>query len=347
MKPIPAYTFDDVLISPRYSEVRSRTNVNLSTKLGNLDLELPIVSSNMKTITGAKMAATIAMSGGLGILHRFCTIEDNAKMYDDAMNLLVYPDNPERESIWAENIGVSLGVKKEDKDRFIRLHQAGARVFCIDVAHGHHILVKEMIKWIRGFDVERDTMTIIAGNIATAQAYEDLIEWGADIAKVGIGPGAACITRQRTGVGVPQLYALEQIYNASLSQKKPIPFIADGGISLVGDAAKALKFADAVMMGSIFSGTSETPGHVFENEHGEMYKTYGGSASGENKGENKFVEGVVKTVRFKGKVKYIIRKIKEGLQGACSYVGANNLAEFKENCEFVFLSNGSQRESKF
>lgn len=157
---------------------------------------------------------------------------------------------------------------------------------------------------------------------------------------------SACITRQRTGVGVPQLYALEQVYNASLSQKKPIPFIADGGISLVGDVAKALKFADAVMMGSIFSGTSETPGHVFENEHGEMYKTYGGSASGENKGENKFVEGVVKTVRFKGKVKYIIRKIKEGLQGACSYVGANNLAEFKENCEFVFLSSGSQKESK-
>lgn len=196
MKPIPAYTFDDVLISPRYSEVRSRTNVNLSVKLGNLDLELPIVSSNMKTITGAKMAATIAMSGGLGILHRFCTINDNVKMYEDAMKLIVYPDNPDREAIWAENVGVSIGVKDEEKLRFIKLYEAGARVFCIDVAHGHHILVKEMVKWINTFrDSRRDALcpndgiTVIAGNIATAQAYEDLIEWGADIAKVGIGPG--------------------------------------------------------------------------------------------------------------------------------------------------------------
>ena len=355
MKSIIAYTFDDVLISPRYSTVRSRaTGVSLSVKLGNIDLDLPIISSNMKTITGSKMAATMAMNGGLGILHRFCTVEDNVKMYEEAMKLIVYPDNPDREAIWAENVGVSFGVKDDDKRRFERLLNAGARIFCIDVAHGHHILVKEMVEWINSFrDSKRDAVcpndgiTIIAGNIATAQAYEDLIEWGVDVAKVGIGPGAACITRQRTGVGVPQLYALEQIYNASLSQKKPIPFIADGGISLSGNVPKALKFADAVMIGSMFSGTSETPGHVFENEQGEMYKTYGGSASGENKGENRFVEGVVKIVRFKGKVKYIIRKIKEGLQGACSYVGAKDLVEFKENCEFVLLSNGAQRESKF
>jgi IMP dehydrogenase len=343
LKPIEACTFDDVLIAPRYSEVRSRSDVNLATKLGDIELCLPVISSNMKTITGSKMASTIAMLGGIGILHRFCSVEENVEMYEYAIRLInaEIPADTLAKRMFSKNVGVSLGVKDDDKRRFENLYKAGARIFCIDVAHGHHVLVKEMVEWLQGCNI-----TIIAGNIATAEAYDDFVDWGVDIAKVGIGPGAACITRKRTGVGVPQLYALEQVYNASLSQKKPIPFIADGGISMVGDAVKALKYADAVMLGSFFSGTSETPGHVFRNEHDEMYKTYGGSASGENKGENKFVEGVVKTVRFKGKVKYLIKELTEGIQSACSYVGAKDLIEFKENCEFVRLSPGAQKESK-
>lgn len=347
MKPTIAYTFGDVLISPCYSKIRSRaTDVDLSSALGKIKLKIPIVSANMKTITGPKMAATMAMHGGLGILHRFCTVEENVKMFNEATSQILLPDNPELFIDEVKNIGVSIGVKESEKKRFEALWLAGARIFCIDVAHGHHVLVEEMVSWIREQWPSGRDVTIIAGNIATAQAYEDYIEWGVDIAKVGIGPGAACITRKRTGVGVPQLYALEQVYNASLEAKNPIPFIADGGISEAGDVAKAMKFADAVMVGSFFSGATETPGNVFRNENGEHYKTYGGSASGENKGENKFVEGVVKTVRFKGHVKYLIRELVEGLQGSCSYVGAGNLAEFKENCEFILLSNGSQRESK-
>jgi IMP dehydrogenase len=350
-----AYTYSDVLIKPAYSEILSRsTGVDLATKIGELDLRLPVISSNMKTITGPKMAAAIAMHGGLGLLHRFCTIEENVKMYCETIKLVTHNrhvfdsrsdeiENAERYS----RIGVSIGVKDEDKDRFDNLYGAGARVFCIDVAHGHHILVKNMLKWInenvRG---DRDQMTLIAGNIATPDAYNALSDWGADAAKVGIGPSPVCRTRYNTGVGVPQLYALETIFKESMTHADPISIIADGGISHVGDIAKALKYADAVMLGSMLAGTSETPGSAFRNEQGDWYKVYGGSASGENKGANRFVEGVVKTVKFNGEVKYIIREIEQGLQSTFSYVGASNHNEFQEYCEFLHISGGAHGESK-
>lgn len=345
-----AYTFNDVLIAPRYSEIESRSDVDLSTQIGHLKLKVPIISSNMKTVTGPKMAATIAKLGGLGLLHRFCTIEENLDMYTQAWQLA--EGNVSCPSGLGVNIGASIGVKEEDKERFEKLYDLGARTFCIDVAHGHHILVKKMLEWIESFKALRklqdplEKLTIIAGNIATPEAYNDLCDWGADVVKVGIGPGSACATRKNTGVGVPQLYALEMINDALLHHPQPASIIADGGLSYVGDIAKALKYADAVMLGSMFSGTSESPGHVFRNEQGDHYKVYGGSASGENKGENKFVEGVMKTVRFKGKVKYIIREIEDGLKSAFSYVGVNNLLDFQTKCEFINISDGARTESK-
>lgn len=352
-----AYTYSDVLIEPQYSEVLSRSSVDTSTKVGNECLRLPIISSNMKTVTGPKMAATIAVHGGLGLLHRFCTIEENVQMYIEAVNLYydICSDVELRKSFLsgskAANIGVSIGVKDEDKERFTKLYEAGARIFCIDVAHGHHILVKNMLKWINDqvFLWDRNSrgqITLIAGNIATGVAYQDLCEWGADAAKVGIGPSPVCRTRYNTGVGVPQLYALEQVYERATTLIKPISIIADGGISCVGDIAKALKYADVVMIGSMFAGCSETPGTVFRNEDSEFYKVYGGSASGENKGENRFVEGIIKTVKFKGKVKYILREIEQGLQSSFSYTGSNNLKEFQANCVFNSISAGSQKESR-
>ncbi len=343
------YTYSDVLIKPQYSEVVSRGSVDLTTKLGGSTLKLPIISSNMKNITGPKMAAEISNSGGLGLLHRFCTIEENLDMYTQAWQLA--EGNVSCPSGLGANIGVSIGVKEEDKERFEKLYDLGARTFCIDVAHGHHILVKKMLEWIsnemfRWGRGERGRLTLIAGNVATRDAYFDLVEWGADVVKVGIGPGLGCITRKNTGVGVPQLHALEEVFEASLCVQQPAAIIADGGITYVGDIAKALKYADAVMLGSMIAGTSESPGNVFRNENNEFYKVYGGSAAGENKGENRFVEGVMTTVKFKGHVKYILREIEQGLQSAFSYVGANNLKEYQDRCEFICISSGSQRESK-
>jgi IMP dehydrogenase/GMP reductase len=330
------YTYNDVLIQPRYSEIGTRSKVDLSTKIGNHCFELPVISANMKDITGYKMASEIGNHNGLALLHRFFSIEQSVKEFLDAQRTLKLTNKK-------NNVGVSIGVQENDKQRFESLYEAGARIFCIDVAHGHHLHVKKMLKWV---NFQAFGCTIIAGNIATPEAYNDMCEWGADAVKVGIGPSPVCRTRYNTGAGVPQLFALERVWGESMNHKKPISIIADGGISHVGDIAKALKYSDAVMLGSMIAGTSETPGNVFRNEEGEFYKVYGGSASGENKGENRFVEGAIKLVKFKGKVKFILREIEHGLQSSFSYVGANNLKEFQNNCEFVYLSGGSRGESK-
>lgn len=340
-----SYTFNDVLIKPKYSEVLSRSNVSLECKLGNHSFDLPVISANMRTITGHNMATTIAKHGGLGILHRFCNISDNVDIFTTAKNNLIsqLPNSSSKTS----NIGVSVGVQDNDKERFDKLYEAGASLFCIDVAHGHHVLVKNMIKYINNImGKDRNLITLIAGNIASSDAYSDLSEWGADVIKCGVGPGMCCQTRQNTGVGVPQLSMLEEIDTQRRNQIKSPHIIADGGIKCVGDVAKALKYADMVMIGGYISGTSETPGNVYKGANGQYYKVYGGSASGENKGENKFVEGMTKTVDFRGKVKYILKEIREGLQSSCSYVGANNLNEFKDKCEFVHISSGGRSESK-
>ena len=324
------YTFNDVLIKPKYSEILSRSTVDLTS----MGLKLPVISANMKTITGPKMAKAMYDYDGMGILHRFNDIDTAVEEFKGVNSTL--------------RCGVSIGVQEEDKVRFDKLYDAGARLFCVDVAHGHHVLVKKMLQWIRANNFANyDNPWLIAGNIATGEAAYDLVDWGADILKVGIGPGSVCQTRSRTGCGVPQLYALEEVYNELKNQgKSNIKIIADGGITTVGDIAKALKFADAVMIGSMIAGTSETPGNVYKDPNGQFYKMYGGSASGENKGENKFVEGMMKTIPFRGKVKYILREIKEGLQSAFSYVGANNMAEYKEKCEFIHISGSASKESK-
>lgn len=338
-------TYADVLIEPKYSTVTSRSNVDTSSILHKTLLELPVITANMKTVTSGKMAVTACLNGGMGILHRFMSIEDNVAEFEYANNLI-----PKFKGVG--NIGVSIGVHEEDKKRFEALYEAGARIFCIDVAHGHHILVKNMVQWINDnifiWDrAGRGKMTLIVGNIATGDAYYDLTNWGADVVKVGIGPGHACQTRKRTGCGVPQLGALQDIHEQRMGQKSGPSIIADGGISHIGDVAKALKYADAVMMGSYFAGTTETPGHVHRNAEGGFYKVYGGSASAENKGENKFVEGITTTIPFIGHAEYLFKEIKEGLQSAFSYVGAYNIQEFKNNCEFVHVTGAGSTEGHY
>lgn len=335
-----AITFSDVLIVPQYSEVLSRSNVDISSDMGKFTLKTPIISANMKDITGTKMAIELAKLGALGILHRFMSIEENVNAFYDCMHEI---NNP-------YSVGVSVGVKEEEKTRFLELKKAGAKIFVLDVASGDHILVKNMLTFIRENSDKKDTY-VIAGNIATKESAINLIEWGSDAIKAGIGGGKVCMTRLFCGVGVPQLTVLKEIKEMLIEKNLThIKLISDGGINSSGDIAKALAYADAVMVGSILSGTSETPGDVFQNPEGQFYKTYGGSASGENKvksgNANRFVEGVVKTVQFKGHVKYIIRKIEDGVKSAFSYSDANNLKEFQENVILRMISGGGKSESK-
>jgi IMP dehydrogenase len=349
-----ALTFSDVSIIPRYSEIGTRRGIetggeiDLTSDFGPFKLRLPVFAANMKSICGPKMAIAMRLSGGMGILHRFCSNEDAVQDFLEVVEcgeLKSFEEN-----VW--NVGVSVGVQAEDKVRFNALYDAGARIFCIDIAHGHSKMMKDMIKFVKTYD----GVYIIAGNIATGEGASDLIEWGANCVKVGIGPGAACETRKNTGVGVPQLTACEWVHNAVVraSNGRNIKIIADGGIRVSGDIPKALKYVDAVMVGSFIAGTEETPGAVFRDDNGDDYKVYQGSASGENKVSNgkpnEYVEGISLKVKFRNHVKYILSEggtsIREGLQSSFSYVGARTLPEFKMNCDFMEMSSGGKRESK-
>jgi IMP dehydrogenase len=343
-------SFSEIFIVPQYSEIETRDKVDTSSLIGPLRLDLPIISANMTSITDVGMAVSMAESGGFGILPRFNTNKEAGAVFIEAKNRTTHP------------IGVSIGVHEVDKIRFKELFRAGARVFCIDVAHGHHVKVKNMLSWIRknyGFyrDGEWDKANldispiIIAGNVASHWGVKDLHTWGADIIKVGVGPGSCCQTRRNTGVGVPQFGLLEDIdYQYKLADLQVPPLISDGGIKYPSDVVKALIFSNAVMVGGIIAGTTETPGHVYENEHGGLYKKFGGSASGESKvsngGTNRFVEGHMTDVPFRGKVKYILLKIQEGLKSGISYSGANNIPEFKECVIYGEMSLGGTIESK-
>ena len=334
-----AYTFSDVLIKPKYSDIESRKEVDISSDFGPFKLDLPIISAPMKSITEEKMSLEMHNNGGLGILHRFCSINEAIKTFHNS-------------SSSPYSCGVSIGVQDEDKERFDALFEEGARIFCIDVANGYCKRVKDMIEWImaRNNGEKLNKAYIIAGNVATPEGARFLADCGAHAIRVGIGPGRACTTRKNTGIGVPQLYSLMTIYE-ELENANPRPrIIADGGIRCIGDISKCLKYSDAAMVGSFISGTSETPGAAFKDENGLYYKVYKGSASGETKVEygkaNEYVEGIAIKVPFRGRVKYILREIAEGLKSAFSYTNSRTLEEFHKNCEFIEITGGGKEESK-
>jgi len=340
-----AITFSDIQIEDQYSDVDSRSkDVDVSTFLGDnkFKLMLPVISANMPDITEYKMAIEMYKNGGFGILHRFMSIEENVDQLKKAQETLC--------------CGVSIGVKEEEKERFDRLYAAGAKTFCIDIAHGHCKQMQDMLKWVCS-RVGTQSITIMAGNIATGDSALDLVDWGANILKIGIGPGSVCRTRSNTGVGKPQFSAIKEVYEALQRDGiKHVRTISDGGIQNAGDVPKALIYTDAVMIGAVLAGTTETPGNVYAEPGTNLinrtwYKMYGGSASAENKRKNgqegRFVEGEMKKIPFKGHAKYLLREIEDGLKSSLSYSGARNLKEYKEKVKWYMISDGGKRESKF
>jgi len=341
------FTFDDVLLIPQYSDIEHRSEVTLATKiLPNLNLELPYVSANMDTVTDHRMAFTMASHGACGILHRYLSIDEMLDEIKSYRQLFAENSIPEQPMI------VSIGV--HDSDRVDSAFSVGIRNFCIDVAHGHHALVKKKIQELRNkFGSE---VGIIAGNVASYQGAYDLFDWGADCIKVGIGPGSVCTTRIKTGSGYPQLSAVVSAYRAKLdflssNPGKEVFIIADGGIKVYGDITKALASgADAVMMGSIFSGCKETPGTVWRNENEEMTKSYRGMASAPAQSdfgiENINEEGVAVTVKYKGSVRHILSRMSKGVRSGLSYSGARNISELQQKAKFVKVSYSSYLEGK-
>ena len=328
-----SFNYNDVYLVPSYSELESRSMVDLSVKLFKHPefhtLRMPVIAANMKTVTGPDMAIALYELGAMGILHRFQ--KSKKKYIDDCMQYFLV-NCPIDISVGVNNLE-PLVVFENDKNKGL------LRSITIDIAHGYHIKMKRQIakvkEWlsVNGLETQVD---IIAGNVCTAEAVEELCNWGADIVKVGIGPGSACTTRIMTGYGIPQFSAV--LACTERKNELGIKIIADGGITSVGDISKALAAgADAIMAGSLFAGTKESPGPKlrkgnYPNE--TFYKSYMGSASYESKLETgnsgKHTEGVSMEIPYKGAVSYAIKDIHDGLCSAFSYAGASNLKEYQE-----------------
>lgn len=461
-------TFDDVLLVPKRSDVYSRKDVDTSARLTrDLSLNIPLVSANMDTVTESAMARAMARAGGIGIIHRFLSIErqaeevravkraenaviedpltigpdetlgavrklmkqesvsgfpvvevvrgkkklvgiltgrdllfesDNALRVRDLMttrvitappsieveeakkllhkhrieklplvgkdgtlaglmtlkDLLKRIDNPHaaKDKKGRLLVGAAVGVKDETLERTEKLLEVGADVIVIDIAHGHNVRAIETTKLLRSTFGSK--IQIIAGNIATAEAAEDLAKAGADGLKVGIGPGAACTTRIVTGVGIPQLTAIMDI--ADTAHRLDIPFIADGGVRRSGDLSKALAAgANTAMIGNLLAGTEESPGE-FIMDRGIAYKYYRGMASyeatrekvaidGGGDGFSRAPEGAAGRVAYRGDVAMVVGDLVGGLRSSMSYLGARTLEEFSVNAEFIRVTDSGRIES--
>jgi len=337
---IRGYTFDDVLLIPKRSNISSREDVDLSVELPRgIKLGLPLVSANMKTVTGPEMAASIARLGGLAILHRFDTRDKLIENFDDATKL-------GRDEVMRPGaIGASIGIKLQDFDLAYTLQEMGCKILCVDVAHGDHEAVSEFVAKLREQYLD---ILIIAGNVVTQEGANYLWKAGADVIKVGVGPGSLCTTRVETGNGYPQLSALRNVCDDNQYEPRYLPdnktqwpmFIADGGIKNAGDCVKALAFADLVMIGNLFAGTDESPGNII-SVGGQQYKQYVGSSTH----KQNHIEGVVGLVPYKGGVEGVVTRLIEGIRSGCSYQVAPNLFQLQVQPEFVVISNAGLHES--
>ena len=335
-------TFDDVLLVPRYSNVLpSETNIvtELSSKI---KLKVPFLSSAMDTVTEGKMALAIGKAGGLGIIHR---------------NLDIKKQSLEIKKVKQKKIlvGGAIGTSSQDLERAKSLIDNGVDLLVIDTAHGHSEKVLKILSKVKN---KFPITTVCVGNIASGEAAKKLYNDGADILKVGIGPGSICTTRMIAGIGVPQITAIMDV-KKSLKNKK-IKIISDGGIKFSGDIAKALAAgADAIMMGSIFAGTDESPGMKFKIKN-KVYKFYrgmgsiGAMSSGSSnryfqknyKDKSKFVpEGVEGRVEYKGSVSKIIYQLQGGLRSSMGYIGAKDIKQIKKNAKFIKITKAGFYES--
>ena len=462
-----ALTFDDVLLVPSYCDfLPSQASVKTSlTK--NIDINLPLLSAAMDTVTEYRMAIALAEAGGIGILHKNCSIQEqsnavrNVKKYEsgvvrdpttisskqtigqlkqltgelnisgmpvvddgvvkgivtsrdfryadnmddlvesimtpreklitvlegtsqDVVKKMMYENriekvlvldktekltglvtmkdieksekhpNATKDDAGQLRVGAAIGTGAETFDRAKSLADSGVDLFVVDSAHGHTKSVIETVKMIKK---EFPTKDVIAGNVATPEGAEALIEAGADGIKIGMGPGSICTTRIIAGIGVPQISAILTIYE---KVKGKVPLIADGGMRYSGDIAKAIAAgADSVMLGSIFAGTEEAPGE-FELYQGRSFKTYRGMGSlgamSKRDDSNRYFqedidaeklvpEGVEGRVPYKGWAINVINQLIGGLRQSMGYVGCKNIQEMKENSRFVEITNAGMTES--
>lgn len=330
-------TYDDVLLVPQYSDIESRREVEIGNWLDqdrNIKFNLPIIASPMDTICEEKMAIAMARMGGLGIVHRYNTIEKQTEMAETIL-----------ENVAAEKVGFAIGVSGDYLERATELFKLGAKIFCIDVAHGDHILMQRAIEQLR--KKLGNAPHIMAGNVATLDGFNRLAAWGANSIRVGIGGGSICSTRIQTGHGVPSLESIIDCANTHYN----VAIIADGGIKNSGDISKALAArADFAMIGSILAGTDCTPGDVILSETGDRRKVYRGMASKDAqmdwRGKTSSLEGISTTVPYKGATFDIVEQLENGIRSAFSYSGSRTIQEYWAKAQFIRQSGASMNESR-
>ena len=332
--------FDDVLLVPQYSEIESRYKIKIGNKLSDdIELNLPIISAPMDTVTETSMAITMYKEGALGIIHRYNSIEEQCVLVRKSFPGLI-------------KVGAAVGVTGDYLERALELVEASVRVICVDIAHGHHVLMKNALKNLK--NKLPSHIHICAGNVATSKAFLDLASWGADSIKVGIGGGSICSTRIQTGHGAPTLQSVLDCQFASA--QTGVKLIADGGIKNSGDIVKALAAgADFVMLGSLLSGTKESPGEIIPTPStaiglsSKRMKIYRGMASKEAqrdwKGSVSSQEGVSTHVPYKGSVEDILCDLEVGIRSGFSYSGAKTLTELQERAIFIQQTSASCKES--
>ena len=325
----PTVAFDDVLLVPQYSEIMSRKSIDISNALTDeVRLELPIISAPMDTVTSASMANALNRSGGLGILHRYNT--------PTSQGLVI--------SIVEGPKAAAIGITGDFLQRAKILLDNGVTILCIDVAHGHHALTRHALKVLRRS--VGDDIHIMAGNVATLEAFNDLADWGADSIRVGIGGGSICSTRIQTGHGVP---TFQSVLDCAQSDRD-VKLIADGGIKSSGDIVKALAAgADFAMVGSLLGGTLEAPGNVVYL-NGKSYKSYRGMASVEAqidwRGHTSSIEGVSHMIPYRGTVTKVLKELETGIRSGFSYTGALNISELHAKAKFIRQTSAGLSESR-
>ncbi len=333
------FTFDDVLLVPRRSNIRSRSDVSLRTRVTrNIEIDVPVIAANMDTVCETDMAIALGRLGAMGVIHRFLTVKAQAAMVAQVKAAGPYP------------VGAAIGTDRDALTRSQALVDAGVDALVLDIAHGHSDHAIEVLTQVKEAFPHVD---LIAGNVATRAGAQDLADAGADAVKVGVGPGGVCTTRLVAGAGVPQLTAIADCAGVRGPDGRLVPIIADGGIRTSGDIAKALAAgASSVMIGSMFAGTKESPGDVEQSSRG-LVKRVRGMASFEaiearakREGtemdaeyfEQRAPEGVEGTVPYRGEVAKLLFGLLAGVRSGMSYSDARTIEEFWQKAEFVIVT---------
>jgi IMP dehydrogenase len=351
-----ALTFDDILLLPNYTEIK-RSDVSLTSKIHpDITLKLPIISSPMDTVTESAMAIALSQIGGLGVIHRNLSIENESRMVNEVKNTQVIDSNlASLDKNGKLIIAASVGVGQDLDERVQTLVNTGVDCIVVDSSHGYSAFVIEAVKKIKS---KFPKLPIMAGNVATFDGAKALIEAGADIIRVGMGPGSICTTRIVTGMGVPQISAVAACVRAA--DGTPATVIADGGIRQMGDMAKALAFgANAVMLGSLLAGFDESPGELIDI-NGKKFKSYRGMGSvsamkkggAERYGQSRdtdtkklIAEGVEGLVPYKGSVSDYLYQITGSLKSSFYYLGARDVNAFFETSRAIKISTAGLIES--